>query len=426
VKPVEYIVVGAGSRGSMYARYAIAHPAEARVVGVAEPRAFFRERLVAQHGISAEHVAEDWRALAQLPKFADAVVIATQDAQHLEPAVAFAEAGYDLLLEKPLAPDPVSCQRIVDAVEANNAIFAVAHVLRYTAYTQQLKALLDAGTIGQIVSVNHVEPLGYWHQAHSFVRGNWRKEATSSFMLLAKSCHDIDWLRYVIGEPCVRVSSFGSLLHFRKEAKPGAAGAATRCLDCAYEPQCPYSAKKLYLGLLRRNQLGWPLDVIATDFSEEGVTAALRDGPYGRCVYECDNDVVDHQVVNLEYASGVTASFTMISTSEYRDRQTTIFGTRGELRGNGDTITHVDFVTDATTTIPVEVPQPDASTAGQGGSLSGHGGGDYGLMRSFVAAVAQRDPTLILSGPRESLETHLTVFAAEQARREQRVVQVPA
>jgi predicted dehydrogenase len=132
----------------MYARYALAHPEEARVVGVAEPRAFFRERLVREHGISAEHVAEDWRALARLPKFADAVVIATQDAQHLEPAVAFAEAGYDLLLEKPLAPDPVSCQRIVDAVEANSAIFAVAHVLRYTAYTQQLKALLDAGTIG--------------------------------------------------------------------------------------------------------------------------------------------------------------------------------------------------------------------------------------------------------------------------------------
>jgi predicted dehydrogenase len=276
------------------------------------------------------------------------------------------------------------------------------------------------------VSVNHVEPLGYWHQAHSFVRGNWRKEADSSFMLLAKSCHDIDWLRYIVGEPCVRVSSFGSLLHFRKEAKPAAAGKATRCLDCAYEPECPYSAKKLYFGRLRLQSLGWPLDVITTDFTEDGVTAALRDGPYGRCVYECDNDVVDHQVVNLEYASGVTASFTMISTSEYRDRQTSIYGTRGELRGNGDTITHVDFLTDTTTTIPVEVPQPDASTAGQGGGLSGHGGGDYGLMRSFIAAVAQRDPSAIRSGPRESLETHLTVFAAEQARREQRVVQVPA
>jgi predicted dehydrogenase len=415
VKPVQLLVIGAGSRGTLYSKYAIEHPDLARVVGVAEPREFYRARMVAMHHLAPEHVVMDWRELAERPKFADAVIIATQDAFHLEPALAFARKGYDILLEKPLAPDPKSCQRIVDAALANSGIFAVAHVMRYTPYTQLLKALVQSGVIGEIVSIQHVEPVGYWHYAHSFVRGNWRNETQSSCMLLAKSCHDLDWLRYIMGRPCVQVSSFGSLMHFRKEAKPIEAHQAKRCLDCAYEPDCPFSAKKIYMGMLKQNKLGWPLDVITTDFTEAGVMAALRDGPYGRCVYECDNDVVDHQVVNLVYDNGATASFTMIGPSELRDRQTAIYGTRGELRGDGEKIVHYDFLSDKTEEIVTKKPET---------RMGGHSGGDYGLMQHFVAAVANRDRSLILSGPTESLETHLTVFAAERARRENRVVQV--
>src|SRR5437588_3391242 len=320
MRPVELLIVGAGSRGTTYGGYAIEHPDLARVVGVAEPREFFCARMAAKHHLSSEQVVADWRQLVERPKFADAVIIATPDALHQEPAVAFARKGYDILLEKPLAPEPESCQGIVDAALANNIIFAVAHTMRYTNYTQQLKEWVTAGLIGEIVSIQHLEPVGYWHYAHSFVRGNWRNETESSFMLLAKSCHDLDWLRYIMGRPCVQVSSFGSLMHFRKEAKPVKAGEAKRCLDCAYEPNCPYSAKRFYLDLLKQGHLGWPLDVITTNFTEAGVIASLRHGPYGRCVYECDNDVVDHQVVNLLYDNRATASFTMIGTCEIRDR----------------------------------------------------------------------------------------------------------
>lgn len=415
MQPVKLLIVGAGSRGSRYGEYALEHPDLAQVVGVAEPREYFRTRLLEQHGIAPENAVEDWRELLERPRFADAVIIAVQDALHLEPAVAFAEKGYDILLEKPMAPDPESCRRIVDAAVAQGNIFAVCHVMRYTYYTQRLKALVASGLIGEVVSIQHLEPVGYWHYAHSFVRGNWRNEAESSFMLLAKSCHDIDWLRYIMGRPCVQVSSFGSLQHFRREAKPAEAGQAKRCLDCAYEPQCPYSAKRFYLDRLHRGDHGWPLDVITTDFSEQGVQDALRNGPYGRCVYESDNDVVDHQVVNLLYNNGATASFTMIATSETRDRETIIFGTRGELRGNGEKIVHYDFLSEKTEEIAIEGPET---------GMAGHGGGDYGVMKAFVAAVAQRDPGLILSGPLESLETHLTVFAAEHARREGSTVRI--
>lgn len=412
MKIVTVLIVGAGSRGSIYASYVKEHPTEAQVVGVADPREFFRTQLADAHHIAAENVVADWQELAQRPRFADAVVITTPDVLHRDPAVAFAALGYDILLEKPLAPDPESCKRIVEAVLASQSIFAVGHVMRYTTYTQRLKALISSGVIGDIVSVQHLEPVGFWHYAHSYVRGNWRNEATSSCMLLAKSCHDIDWLRYIIGQRCVQVTSYGSQMHFNKLHKPVEAGAATRCLDCAYEPSCIYSAKRFYQKHLHEDNIGWPLNVITTDFTASGVDEALRTGPYGRCVYECDNDVVDHQVVNLEYESGATASFTMIATSEVRDRETIIFGTRGEIRGNGNKIVHYDFLTETTEAVEIEP------------AASGHLGGDYALMKSFVAAVAQRDPSGILSGPEEALETHLTVFAAEQARHEQRGVRV--
>ena len=414
MKPVELLIIGAGSRGTTYAEYAIDYPDSARVVGVAEPRTFHRQQMAERHAISPENVVEDWRLLLERPKFADAIVIALQDALHAEATIAFAQKGYDILLEKPMAPDPESCQRIIEAVMANKNIFAVCHVLRYTNYTQRLKNLVSSGVIGDILSIQHLEPVGNWHYAHSYVRGNWRNEAESSFMLLAKSCHDIDWLRYIMGRRCVQVSSFGSLKHFRKAEKPVLAGEATRCLDCAYEPDCSYSAKRLYLGRQEQKRFGWPLNVITTDMTHEGVTEALRNGPYGRCVYECDNDVVDHQVVNLLYDNGATATFTMISTSEMRDRETIVFGTRGELRGNGHKIVHYDFLSGQTTEISIERPEEDM----------GHGGGDYGVMRNFVSAVAQHDPSLIITGPQESLESHLTVFAAERARREGLVVPV--
>lgn len=406
--PVRLAIIGAGSRGTGYASYAATHPDQARVVAVAEPRAFYRDRLAREHQIPSERVFVDWREAAAQPRLADAAIIATQDAMHVEPAEAFAGRGYHLLLEKPMAPDEVGCRRIHRAVTAAAIVFAVCHVMRYTAYTRRLKALLDAGRIGDLVSIQHLEPVGYWHQAHSFVRGNWRNERESSPMLLAKSCHDLDWLRHVMGVPCERVSSFGSLKHFRREEKPAAAGDATRCLDCPCEAICPYSARKIYLGRVARGETGWPVDVLTPKVSEASVTEALRSGPYGRCVYECDNDVVDHQVVNLLFAGGRTAAFTMTAFNLSGHRRTRLFGTRGEISGDGVHLEVVDFLTDRTEVI--DTAAMDASI------LGGHGGGDYGLMQSFVAAVAAQDQSRVLSGPDETLETHLMVFAAERSR----------
>jgi predicted dehydrogenase len=413
--PVRLILVGAGSRGAVYAAWAAAHPRKVRIVGVAEPRAVYRARIAAAHGIEPARAVEDWRALAELPRFADGAILATPDSVHVGPALAFAERGYHLLLEKPMAPTAAECRRIAAAAERHGVMLAVCHVLRYTRYTEQLKRLIAAGRIGEIVSLSHLEPVGYWHQAHSFVRGNWGNAGRSAPMLLAKSCHDLDWIRHIVGKACIEVSSFGGLSHFRREMQP--AGASDRCLDCAVEPTCPYSAVKIYLGRVRAGITYWPVDVLTHDLTEAGVTEALRTGPYGRCVYACDNDVVDHQVVNLRFAGGATASFTMTGFTRQRDRETRIFGTRGEIFGDGSTIELHDFLTDTTETIRTDV-------ASDGSIVTGHGGGDARLMEQFVAAVAAKDPGRILSGPAESLETHLMVFAAEAARRDGRVVEV--
>jgi predicted dehydrogenase len=411
--PVTLLIVGAGSRGAMFADYALRHPDEAVVIAVAEPRDAYRERLAELHGVAPERRFEDWREAIGQSRLADAAVVATPDPKHTEPAIALAEQGYAMLLEKPLATTERDCRRIIAAVQRAGVVCAVAHVLRYTAYTRLLKEVIDRGAIGEIVSIEHLEPVGFWHQAHSYVRGNWRREDQAAPMLLAKCCHDLDWLGFLIGQRCVAVSSFGGLAHFRPDQRPR--GAGERCLHCDVEASCAFSARRLYFGMLERGVTGWPLDVLAWPVTRENITAALREGPYGRCVWACDNDVVDHQVVSLRYENGTTASLTMTGFTRMRDRETRIFGTRGELHGDGNRVDVYDFLSGSTT-------RHDSGVYSDGEILTGHGGGDDGVMREFIAAVAARDPGLILTTPAHALESHRIAFAAEAARRENRVI----
>lgn len=401
---VRYAIVGAGQRGTGYAAWIGRHRDRARVVAVAEPRAYQRDSLAREHG--AEHVFTSWQELAAAPRLADAAIVSTQDAEHVEPAMALARKGYHILVEKPLAPTAEECTTLVDAVTEAGVLFAVCHVMRYRPYTRLVKRLVDEGRLGEIMSVQHLEPVGHWHYAHSYVRGNWRRSDLASFMLLAKSGHDMDWLRHIVGKPIKRVSSFGSLQHFQRSSQPE--DAADRCLECAVEPTCPYSAPRLYLGMVRTGQTGWPVSVLTDEVTEEGVTAALKTGPYGRCVYACDNDVVDHQVVAMEFETGVTATFTMTGFTPSLDRRTQIFGTRGYLDGDGTSVRVHDFTTDTTATFEIDNLGHDTE--------EGHSGGDDGLMEAFTTALETNDASHILSGPAESLESHLAVFAAERAR----------
>jgi len=407
--PVSILLVGAGQRGLFrYGAYVAEHPDVAKIVAVAEPLDWNRKETAKRFNIPSTSTFLDWREVLKGPRIADAVIIATQDQLHVEPAVAFLQAGYDVLLEKPMAPSEDECRQIAAAAAKNPAsIFMVCHVLRYTPYFRKVKDLVQSGRLGQVVTLRHMEQVGTLHQAHSYVRGNWRRADQSAPMILAKSCHDLDILLFILGKRCTRLSSFGSLRHFRKQNKP--AEATARCLDCPLaESKCHYSATRYYLGKLRESNFGWPLEVITNDFTEAGVTHALRDGPYGRCVYDSDNDVVDHQVVSMEFEQGITASFTMTAFALQTGRKTEIFGSMGELRGDGQKIEVTDFLTGSKEIFSFIDPET--------GSVKGHMGGDEGIMADFINAVSSRNKVLTLSDPSTSLESHLMAFAAERAR----------
>ncbi|NEE03188.1 Gfo/Idh/MocA family protein [Phytoactinopolyspora halotolerans] len=405
--PITIAVVGAGNRGRAYARWAAAS-GKARIVAVADPDPARQKSLGDEAGVPADRLFDGWQELAAVPRVADAAVIATQDTLHVEPSEALARAGYHILLEKPMATTEQGAQRILAAVRQAGVRLAVCHVLRYMPYTQALRRIIDSGQIGEIVSVEHLEPVGWWHQAHSYVRGNWRREADSSPMLLAKSVHDLDWLNHMIGRRPARVASFGSLHHFRPEQRP--TGAADNCLDCPIESSCPYSAPRLYLSCLGDPAWeDWPLSTVTDARTPAGVLDALRTGPYGRCVYDCDNDVVDHQVVSIEYEGGVTASFTMTAFTPHMFRQTRIFGTHGYLEGDGKQISLLDFRTRDRHVITTTTGD-DATAAG------GHGGGDKALVDAFVDAVAAGGTSPTLASPEDSYASHRLVWAAERAR----------
>jgi predicted dehydrogenase len=416
MKGITAVLLGAGQRGAgAYATYALEHPEELRFVAVAEPDKARREEFRAMHGLDEAHCFESWQDLLARPRLADAVLVCTQDDMHFEPTVMALEKDYHVLLEKPMSNDAGECIAMGDLALRKNRVFSVCHVLRHTPFFESVKKILDEGKIGDIVSIQHTENVAYWHQAHSFVRGNWRRSEESSPMILAKSCHDMDILLWLVGSDCTKVSSFGSLLHFRKENAPE--GAPQHCLEgCPVQDDCPYFAPRIYLDRER----GWISDVlrkvVSIDPSDESVMKALEKRPYGRCVYRCDNDVVDHQVVNLEFASGATVAFTMCAFTYEGGRSIKIMGTKGQIRCDMDrnVIETTDFLTHACETLHPE------------GTAGGHGGGDAAIMRDFVDLVRSDGKKSGRSAAHLSIQGHLMAFAAETSRLEGRVVEMSA
>lgn len=414
LRPLTVAVAGGGKRGRAYADVIASLPELATVVAVAESNDVRRAIFAGDFSLDAAGVFEDWREMAAAPRLADIVVIALLDDLHRDAAIAFAGKGYDILIEKPLAPTEEECIDIADAVAAAGVRMAVCHVLRYTPYTTALQRILAQGDIGEIVNIQHLEPIGHTHFAHSFVRGNWRREDETSSLLLQKSCHDIDWLAAVIQRPALRVSSFGSLTHFRPENRP--AGATDRCIDCPLQSTCPYAATRVYRqGLLApETYLGYWTSVMAPEFTSEAVERALREGPYGRCVYACDNDVVDHQTVQIEYEGGITADFTLTALSRGSNRITRIFGTKGQITGDGQFIEVFDFLTEETTTY-------DSDAEGHS-AADGHAGGDAGIVKAWLEYCATDSTEELPTGITNSLASHRVVFAAERARKTGTVV----
>lgn len=448
-EPIRAVLIGAGQRGAQsYAPYALQHPDELQFVAVAEPDPERRAAFAEQHHIPKHGCHESWEPLLDQPAMGEAAFVCTQDWQHTGPAVAAMEAGYHVLLEKPMANTEEDCCLLYRVSAETGRQLHIGHVLRYTPHFNKIRELVQSGVLGRIVQVEHRENVSFWHMAHSFVRGSWRRSDQSSPMILAKCCHDLDILPWVLGKNTVRLASTGSLMHFRPENAPE--GSPDRCLEgCPAEEICPYYAPHIYLDMApfwnsfadtatgfprwaaetyTRNPAwirtlavfipalreiteyrGWPLSVLANDPSRENLEEALQEGPYGRCVYRCDNDVVDQQVVLMEMEGGASVTLTMHGHSHHEHRSTRIEGSEGRLEAvfgtGGARIVLDEHRTDWHKEFDTSAP------AG-----SGHGGGDLKLVAGFLDSIRREAREEALRGTQEALQAHLLAFAAEQAR----------
>lgn len=389
--PLRAIILGYGIRGRTYAAYAVSHPEDLEVVAIADPVAKFPENISCP---TFKHWEE---ALTfQAGVLADVVIISLPDRLHYPAAVKAIEKGYHILLEKPVGCTWEECKRLKEKVIASHRIVLTGYVLRYAEFYRQLREVLNAKKIGELVSIHHLAAISFGKAAHSYCRGNWSVENEATGMLVNKCTHDFDLIEWwTKGKKPFRISSFGSLQHWRPENAPE--GAAKRCTDCpeSVRATCPFDARKIYVD---RTDLRYHFP----DESDEAMEKMIRESRYGRCVYACGNDSVDHQTVLMEYTGGLTVTMEMESYSQMRDRITHFYGTRGEIIANEHTIEIRPFIGD------VEVITPESN--------GHHGGGDREIMTEFIRLVRTAKPAWYSAIFKASLESHRLAFAAEKSR----------
>ncbi|MGO4496291.1 Gfo/Idh/MocA family protein [Paenibacillus sp. 2RAB27] len=413
MQPITITLIGAGLRGIRYGEYASSKPREMKITAVAEPDDFKRNRAKEAFDIPEEKCFKTWDDLFAAGKQSDAVFIATRDQDHFVPAMKALEAGYHVMLEKPMSPSWQECIELERTAEQHNRILTICHVLRYAPFFQTIKQLLDEGRIGRLMSIQHNENVGYWHQAHSFVRGYFNNAEKSSPMILAKSCHDMDIIQWFAGGKCVSVSSYGHLSYFNKQNAPE--GAPKYCIDgCPVADSCLYYAPDTYM--IEKGD--WKAEAASADPSFEARYKAMKEGPFGRCVFQSDNDVVDHQVVTMDFDNEVTVAFTMSAFTEKCNRTLKLMGTTGEIRATMETdeIEIRPFGAERVEVIKLQASEGHV----------GHGGGDGRLVKDFVRTVramaSGQGVKSSQTSAKASVQSHLMAFAAERSRVEKRMV----
>ena len=405
---MDMIVIGAGSRGMIYGTWAKENGHTIRAV--AELRPDRLRHAAAILGVPEQNCYTDGKELLAREKLADVAIVATMDRDHYGHVMQALDRGYDILLEKPISPNARECLEIEEKANRLGRKIIVCHVLRYTAFFSTLKDVIDSGELGKVVAIKHSENIGNYHMAHSFVRGNWRNTSLSSPIIMQKSCHDLDILLWLTGAHCTKVASFGSLSYFKESNAPD--GSSDRCCTCAVRENCRFDAWKCYAPILG----SWPADVVCLEQTEDALRTALETGPYGRCVYRCDNDVCDHMSSIMEFDNGITATFSLTAQTDMIHRNIHIMCENGEILADDGlkTITITHFTSS-------HAEAPKTRTIHIGRSASGHGGGDSGIMEDLVRVLTSHD-TDSRSSISRSVESHLMACAIEKARLTGKVV----
>lgn len=405
-RPVSIVAIGAGNRTNKYLEYVKQHPDKVKLVGVVELNDIRRKHVADCFSLDASQCFVDYRDFFQQPVEADAVMICTPENMHFEPTMQAIERGYHILLEKPIAQTLEECMLIAQAARKHDVLVSVCHVLRYHPYFMKIKELVDSGELGNIISINHRTSVGLDRTAHGFVRGLWRKEAVTNPMLMSKCCHDIDFLLWLTKTPCRKLTSFGSLRWFKEKNAPE--GSAARCVDCKVESRCPFSAVDLYR--VRRDWIA-NFDVPEGKTIDEVIEEQLRYGLYGRCVYRCDNDVVDHQIVSMEMESEVTINFSMDVFTVKDNRETHICLTEGEIDGDETRLKVCRF----------RGAKEEVYDFSDLAHQPFHAGADLNIVADFIDAI-QENRRNVVTSIEQSVESHRICFEAERSRKEQRTI----
>jgi len=402
---MSYVIVGCGNRGTVYSRYAERYPSKVKIVGLSDINDYRLKKMGDKFGISEDKRFGDFHEIMNAPKLADAMVISLPDDLHYEACMLALAKGYHVLLEKPMARSEKECMDLLNQSRKYNRIVAICHVLRYAPYFIALREVCRSGMIGDILNIQHLEPIAYDHIAHSYVRGNWHSSKQTTPIILAKSCHDLDIIRWVIDKKCVSASADGGLYFFKPENAP--AGATMRCTDgCPLESKCAFSALRHYGKWKKR------INVLDLDRSAsyEQIVEKLKTSDYGKCVFHCDNDQCDNYVADFKFENGTTASFTMQGLAKYGGRRTRVSGTKGYIEGDGEQFIVQDYLTGKEKVWNMQVEEiPEYKD-------SGHGGGDLALFRDFVEAVSAGDASKLTSTIEASVESHIMGFRCEKSR----------
>ncbi len=422
-RPITAIIVGAGHRSFVYSELAKTNPEMLKIVGVADPNPIRRKKAMDYFGFKEDMCFENAEELEKKGKLADTVINGTMDEQHLETAVPLLDAGYDMLLEKPFAPNEEEMRQIVNCAKKNNSKVMICHVLRYTPFYYAIKERIVNGEIGDIINIQTTEHVSYHHLSTSYIRGKWaNSDKCHTSMLLAKCCHDLDIIMWMMSETKPKqISSFGGKFQFKPENAPKEAG--TICMkDCPLVDTCVYSTKRLYIDHPDRWAFYvWDALEGKKNISIEDKIALMKsDSPYARCIYKCDNNVVDHQSVLINFESGATGTHNMVGGSAEPRREIHIIGTKGEIFGNFEeskfTVLKIDPSPDAHNE-ECDVEEVDLRVTGDMvGAYGGHGGGDERLAADFVKFIRGEKPSLACTSIFDSVAGHLSVYLADKSR----------
>lgn len=408
-------VLGLGSRGKNYGGH-LAATQGVQIVSVCDNYRDKIDKVRSAWGVAEDKCFTDDKAFFAQGKIADVMVIATQDRDHYAHAMQALDLGYNLLLEKPVSPDINECLDIEKKAREKNLKVLVCHVLRYAPYYRYVKNLIATGVLGDVVLIKHDENIAYWHFAHSYVRGNWRKESDTSPMLLAKCCHDMDLLYWFTGSKCKSVTSVGGLSHFTAEHAPE--GAADNCFDCKYNKTCKFDCTYQYVGRKKgifrgKHKFLWGAYAFCTSSKKKDILNALKNDPKGklwsRCVYKCDNDVADNQVIHMDMENGTQIVVTVNAFNEKDHRHTEIRGTNGEL-----------YADDLGSVIRLQLFDRRAKkvTVNIIPVIKGHYGGDEGIIKATVSLLKNEGDSGQYTWIKDTIESHRIVTAAEKSRHE--------